>query len=364
MKRVPELDGLRGIAIILILLFHFGPVKGPLGFLAPFFQTGWIGVDLFFVLSGYLITGILIDARGRAGAYKNFIIRRTLRIFPLYYAVLLLDGYLSETGKVDWWYFAYLSNVKVFLDNQWPRIPTLIPLWSLSVEEQFYLLFPLLVLFFSRQSLGRLLVGALVGALVIRVGLVLAMPSNITGTYTLMPCRMDSLALGGLIAVARRDYPELLSRRWIGWLAGLCGVVFLIICMTVSTGPWSVPMRTFGFTALDVAFAGVLVLVLRGRVASLIAFCRLRFLVWIGTVSYGIYLLHILVAVIARRHESSVEPGGSVDFVVSVLVSLMAAWISWVVFEAPLLRLKDRLAPGQAGRGRPARTGGSAPQRQ
>jgi peptidoglycan/LPS O-acetylase OafA/YrhL len=350
MKRVPELDGLRGIAIILILLFHFGPVQGPLGFLAPFFQTGWIGVDLFFVLSGYLITGILIDAKGHAGAYKNFIIRRTLRIFPLYYAVLLLDGYLSTSGKVDWWYFAYLSNVRVFLDNRWPLIPALIPLWSLSVEEQFYLVFPLVVLFLSRKSLGRVLVGAFVGAVVIRVGLVVAMPSNITGTYTLMPCRMDSLALGGLIALARRDYPDLLLRRWIGWVSGGCGIVFLIICMTVSTGPWSFPMRTVGFTALDVAFAWVLVLVLRGRVASLPAFCRLRVLVWMGTVSYGIYLLHIPMAVIARRHERSIELGGSVDFFVSVSVSLVAAWISWVVFESPLLRLKNRLAPAQASR--------------
>ncbi|HWE50893.1 MAG TPA: acyltransferase [Bryobacteraceae bacterium] len=355
MKRIPELDGLRGIAIILVLLFHFGPVRGPLGFLAPFFQTGWIGVDLFFVLSGFLITGILLDARGRAGAYRNFIIRRTLRIFPMYYAVLLLDGYLSfypgpvewasVPARVDWWYFTYLSDVKVFLDNKWPVLGTLIPLWSLSVEEQFYLLFPLAVLFLSRKSLTRMLLAALVAAVAIRAGMVVAMPANITGTYTLMPCRMDALALGGLIAIAHRDYPEMLGQRWIAWLTVVCGIGFVSICMTVSTGPRSNPMRTVGFMALDTGFAGLLVLLLKGA-SSLVALCRLRILVWMGTISYGIYLLHIPVAVIARRHEgTSVKLGGSADFVISVCVSLAAAWVSWTVFESPILRLKNRFAP-------------------
>jgi peptidoglycan/LPS O-acetylase OafA/YrhL len=93
--RVPELDGLRGIAILLVLLFHFTPTAGPLFFLAHVFQAGWIGVDLFFVLSGYLITGILVDSVGRAHYYRNFIIRRALRIFPMYYACLALYAVLT-----------------------------------------------------------------------------------------------------------------------------------------------------------------------------------------------------------------------------------------------------------------------------
>ena len=99
--RIPELDGLRGIAILLVLVFHFSPKTGPLFYLGPAFQFGWIGVDLFFVLSGFLITGILLDSVGRHAYYRNFIVRRTLRIFPLYYAGLILYCVLSYYPDAD-----------------------------------------------------------------------------------------------------------------------------------------------------------------------------------------------------------------------------------------------------------------------
>src|ERR1039457_7575425 len=124
--RIPELDGLRGLAILAVMLFHYTPETGPLHFLAPVLLTGWIGVDLFFVLSGYLIAGILLDSAGRRGYYRNFIIRRSLRIFPLYYACLLLYGIVTYYPySIDWkdflhatgWYFGYFGNVKTSLDN-------------------------------------------------------------------------------------------------------------------------------------------------------------------------------------------------------------------------------------------------------
>jgi peptidoglycan/LPS O-acetylase OafA/YrhL len=341
-RRVRELDGLRGIAILLILLFHFAAGQGPLKIFAPYLEAGWIGVDLFFVLSGYLIIGILIDTSGRDGWYRNFIVRRSLRIFPLYYAALLFHYPFHD----QWWYFGYVSNIKVFQDNQWPAIAALIPLWSLSIEEQFYLLFPLVILFVSRKALGRFLIGAVVAAFLIRVALVLAIPANITGTYTLMPSRIDALALGGLVALARRDFPHVLKQRWIPWVTVLSAAVFVLISVTYRPSPWITSMRTIGFTALDLGFAGLLVLVVGQRIGFLSAICRTPFLVWTGTISYGIYILHIPVAVFVRRITASmIAPRGSADFVLCTAASLCAAWISWVIFESPILKLKDRLAP-------------------
>ncbi len=353
--RISELDGLRGIAILLVLVFHFTPATGPLFFLAHFFQVGWIGVDLFFVLSGYLITGILVDSVGHRSYYRNFIVRRSLRIFPLYYVCLAIycivsyypahiqwKQFLSMDG---WWYAGYLGNVKTTLEGHWPAMAILTPLWSLQVEEQFYLSFPLIVYLLPRKTLGKVLAASVVAALVLRVVLAVALPGNKLGTYILMPCRMDALAMGGWIAIARRDAPERLKGRWIGWLTLLCAVIFIVVCATSTTTPWSGAMRTIGFTALDLAFAGVLVMLIAWRQPALLAVCRWRWLVWVGTVSYGLYLLHVPAELVGRRAISpllGISPGGSAEFFVSMAVSMLAAAFSWWVFESRVLKLKER----------------------
>ena len=99
-ERVRELDGLRGIAILMVVFYHFLPAKGPLTVLDPLLRLGWVGVDLFFVLSGYLITGILVDTRGEEGWYRHFIVRRVLRIFPLYYAALAFEAWFLTTPRM------------------------------------------------------------------------------------------------------------------------------------------------------------------------------------------------------------------------------------------------------------------------
>jgi peptidoglycan/LPS O-acetylase OafA/YrhL len=353
--RIPELDGLRGIAILWVLVFHFTAASGPLFFLAHFFQMGWIGVDLFFVLSGYLITGILVDSVGHRHYYRNFIVRRSLRIFPLYYATLvlycILSFYPAAVRPMDflklggWWYAVYLGNVKTFLEGHFPYVAILTPLWSLQVEEQFYLSFPLIVWAVKRKTLAKLLAGSIAFALLLRIVLAIAMPANKLGTYMLMPCRMDALAMGGLIAVVQRDWPERLQARWIGWMTAACALIYGVVCVLWTTGPWSDAMRTIGFTALDFAFAGVLVMLMAWRQRFLLGLCRLRFLVWVGTISYGLYLLHIPGELIGARlaaHVVKLAPHGSAEFVVSMAASLAMAWLSWTVFESQVLKLKRR----------------------
>jgi peptidoglycan/LPS O-acetylase OafA/YrhL len=357
-QRVAELDGLRGIAILLVLVFHFTPSSGPLRLLAPVFQIGWSGVDLFFVLSGYLITGILLDSAGRPHYYRNFFIRRSLRIFPLYYACLLLYAFLTfYPSPIHWhdylhagdalWYFFYAGNFRDFARNAWPGAAVLTLLWSLQVEEQFYWSFPFLVASVKRRTLAAILAVSTIAALLIRLLLAIALPSNLVGAYVLMPCRMDALAMGGLAAIAFREKPEWLKSPRILRLTLLCAAVFLSICIFSSETPWPPAMRTLGYTALDLTFTGVLILLIGLRRPGLVKLCRVRVLTWLGTISYGLYLLHIPALTVVDRWLGPalhLAPRGSTAFCVSLALAVAAASLSWFAFESQILRLKTRFS--------------------
>jgi peptidoglycan/LPS O-acetylase OafA/YrhL len=359
-QRVSELDGLRGIAILLVLALHFTPATLP-AFLQSLLQLGWTGVDLFFVLSGYLITGILLDSAGRRDWYRNFVVRRSLRIFPAYYvslAVCCVVTYppiphpLAFLRAGGWWYVIWLGNVKVLLDSAWPGLTVLTPLWSLQLEEQFYLSFPWLVRALPRKTLAKALAAAIVAALALRVILTLAIPRNAFAVYTLMPCRMDALAMGGLIAIARRDWPHWLQGRWIGWLTLAAAAVFAgIVPLDSSVSSWPVGMQTFGYTALDLTFAGILTMLVGWRQPWLLKLCRLRLLVWLGTISYGLYLFHIPAQIVGRRLTAlaGVPPSGLAESFISLALAIVSAWFSWTFFESRILKLRDRVTPENTG---------------
>src|SRR5665213_1680952 len=160
-SRILELDGLRAFAIIPVILHHCWPTGGWTSFVG---EAGWMGVDLFFVLSGYLITGILLNTIGGKGGYRNFLARRALRIFPLYYACLALFTAVAvfrpEHGSWEamkaWggvgWFFVYLGNIHAAWMNSLPPVLSFATLWSLQVEEQYYLLFPLAVALLSARN--------------------------------------------------------------------------------------------------------------------------------------------------------------------------------------------------------------------
>lgn len=369
--RMPALDGLRGIAILLVLYCH-GTVIERVGMVERLMRSaaeiGWIGVDLFFVLSGFLITGILVDAKGQDNYFRNFYMRRTLRIFPLYYAVLLVFFVITpavaprlaeiwgvppqEGGQV--WYWLYLAN---FYQAFHVQEHVLNVSWSLAIEEQFYLTWPLVVFFLSRRTLMWVTAGMFVLAIGLRIGL------HYTGGTWLMafnftPARLDALATGAWIALFLRgpgSRARMITGARILAPAALVAVVSLLgwvyFVANYRSGIVSSPAYfMFAFSLFAVAFGGLLIISLAAPEKSLLGrVLRSRILAVFGKYSYAIYLLHSPIMELLRVslwQEDHVEAFGSrylgqlIFYVLGVALSVMAAWMSWHLFEKWFLELK------------------------
>jgi peptidoglycan/LPS O-acetylase OafA/YrhL len=351
---VAALDGVREIAVILVMAFHIwrGPVTA----------LGWSGVDLFFVLSGFLITGILWDARSSPGRARTFYIRRALRILPLYYGVLIavfvvrpllgLNHRLDDVALTGerLWYWSYLCDWRIALGH--PHAVTyLTHFWSLSIEEQFYLVWPLVVWNCSRQTVIRVAGALAVGALALRcyVVWVSAMPG---AAYALLPCRVDALAVGAILALTLRSPGGVPSvRRWVvpASLAGLAIVAALAILRpTVKLDDPG--MMTIGYTALDWCFAGLVFAAATTRSNLL----ELGFLRAAGRYSYGLYVFHPLVMWWIVRDVPWLERS-ELGFVLgSAIGSVVIAYVSYHAYERPFLRLKTRFAAVRSEPGTPA----------
>ena len=358
-KRVLELDGLRAFAILPVIFHHSAP---QFGWVAFFGEAGWMGVDLFFVLSGYLITGILLKTVDDPHYYRNFVIRRTLRIFPLYYVCLALfttAAWLS--GGSEWaamqkwgigWLVAYLGNIRAAWVNGLAPIFSFALLWSLQVEEQFYLLYPLVVLRLSRQSLRRFLFGCIVTAPVLRILLGLS-AGNAIANYVLMPCRMDALALGGLVALLTQSpsarWPSGTHLRWAVVLLG--GAALALYAFVWNSHPFETKldpwMSTLGYSLNAMAFAALLAMIVLSPSANLSALLRWRPFTYTGTIAYGLYLLHGPASWLARKLAMVIfgieVPGHSAASVaITFPVSFLAAGLCWRYFESPILALKQK----------------------
>ncbi len=320
---VPALDGLRGIAILLVIAHHAGIA-----------ENGWVGVDLFFALSGFLITGILVRAKDRPHYYRNFLARRALRIFPVCYAylvaVLLLEPALHHlplpTGQ--WPVWAYLTNVAVSLHG-WDSVPFPAEhLWSVAVEEQFYLLWPAVVLACSPSRLRRMCAGGIVVALALRIALTYR-DATWVANYVLMPTRMDALLLGAAVAIT----PRLLDVRralWIGAI-GLLASVWILR----SGGRDDAWVETLGYSAIAVTATAAIVLALGvPGFARIVSWRPLRLA---GKYSYAAYLGH---RVVMDAIRSRLLLTGWPLALAATAVTFACAAVSWQLFEAPILSLK------------------------
>lgn len=361
-QRLPALDGLRALAILPVIFSHCSPREGWWRWVSLLGDSGWMGVDLFFVLSGYLISGILLNSVHSRYYCRNFVIRRALRIFPLYYLCLLLFSVATKLNHSQWeaiqawggvgWLAVGLGNVRLAWINAMPPVFSFAPLWSLQVEEQFYLLFPVAVLCLSRAHLRRLLIICVVAAPVLRSYLLFFVAGSGSARYVLMPCRMDSLALGGLVALlVRSPLANALTFAQVRAGALVSGIIALLFSM-ISPGSFSPLMSSVGYTVVDIASALLLTMVVLWPSNKLGRWLRWGPLVRIGKIAFGLYLLHgpaswvgrLVVGQLTGLHISGHSP---LSVPITFASAFIAASLSWRFFESPILSLKDRFThPG------------------
>ena len=362
--RAPQLDGLRGCAVLFVLIFHLIP--------RPFDNSplGWMGVRLFFVLSGFLITGILLRARDRvrsgaqgAGfALRQFYTRRVLRIFPIYYLMLLiLFAFNAEEVRTKiLWHLGYLSNVRFVIDDYFARWVG--HFWTLSIEEQFYLVWPVVILFTPRKALLPVLIAAVISGPVYRLASQLFAFSGMA-CEVLLPACSDTLAAGALMAAFLHKPGAWPRHKQKCAMAGWIGFgVFAALQTLDSCGLGSVP----GFVVITCAFAtgaaGLIAHAAFGSSGRLRPILEFKPLVYLGTISYGLYIYHEIVSTAVDTLAES----GSLRLAVWALIALkfsltgLAAALSWHFFEKPITGLK-RFFPYDSSSASPAGRPSSAP---
>ena len=361
--RVPALDGLRGLAILAVFLFHYvGEGGTPHSFLVRgihgITRFGWAGVDLFFVLSGFLITGILFDTQHSPHYYRAFYIRRTLRIFPLYYFFLGLVAFVGVLLGVRWTaghalFLVYLGYPGALILPNLVKLPyiRLVHLWSLSVEEQFYLLWPFLIrtLSTSRRIL-RLCLGLMCLALTMRLLMWGTGWLNGKWAYMFLPFRIDSLALGAALAVlARGPSFERVMKLAPYVLLLTTPILGVLLVFSPNTRPTEAPqMWTLGFT-LNALISGSLLLLALRPMGIVVRVFNTSFLRKLGKYSYGIYIYHFPLAAILEAHKPAMIHALHSEFIAKLVfipgalfINYLGAKASYEFFESPVLNLKSR----------------------
>lgn len=367
-EHMPRLDGLRGLAILWVIFHNAGmkEVDTSEGMIIKLIEliasTGWIGVQLFFVLSGFLITGILLDGRGSKRQLPNFYMRRILRIFPLYYIFLILVFVVIPTAGLmpDWlesshdkqlWYWLYIINwTQPFFDEL-----AFGHFWSLAIEEQFYIFWPLLVVFLRLRTLVFICMGLVVSAPLIRLFMIQSYPdiaSDIAYTFTI--ARWDALAIGGLLAIAVRNQNAFEKIN----AYSLRIVILLLICVSAQilvnhefapvSGHWG---------AINQSIAAVLSAALifnslssTGVLTKSLSFLfSSNFLRLLGKYSYSMYIVHIPIKFIwfstfafdpSQYHRWEHLGVLLLNFIAIFLLTLAVSIATWYLIEKPFLGFK------------------------
>ncbi len=366
-SRIPELDGLRGFAILMVIACHYLAIDiTDSEILRPFawiWALSWSGVDLFFVLSGFLIGGILLDERQSEGFFKVFFLRRICRIFPLYFVYISLFfvilwlapifeterpfAYCFERVLPSWSYFLFLQNFFVAkmscVDNEWMR-----PTWSLAVEEQFYLTLPFLIRFAPRRVLLSILLGVALMSPVFRWLMYVFYSAGEIGAYVLLPCRADTLIAGVLCAYAMRS--DTLRRYLTASNLRVVGtVLFAVLGYLWMTASWQISfeMVTWGYSLLAMFYAYMLLVVVTLPKHFLSRLMRLSLLQKLGRISFGVYLIHAPMNSVWHNLllGRDIYIQNFTDLFATIAAgasTLFLAWCSWKFFEKPIVDFGHR----------------------
>ncbi|MGC1309754.1 MAG: acyltransferase [Phormidesmis sp.] len=346
-KHLPVLDGIRGMAVLMVMWFHYPKSSSP--FLESLFHRplpnfsviGQTGVDLFFVLSGFLITRILLNSKTEEKYFSVFYARRLLRIFPLYYFYLVLSlfilpiiaGEKTPDFSQYWYWLAHLQNLPMTFgwDSVGPEF-----YWSLAVEEHFYLLWPLLVYCLPLRKIAIVSMAMIIASFAIRLWMLTFDMSTFYFTLT----RLDSLSFGALLAVLepRLLVPTALNKRVFLWLLSITGVP-LLLAFTVLSGSGAMWLQAIKFPLTGLVYFALLGFAVTSNEES--AFKKIfesRGLRFLGGISYGLYVYHGLCfswfeQVVPNRYLTLLMP-------IAFLLSVVVAYVSFRVLESPFLKLK------------------------
>jgi len=351
MKHIKPLDSLRAIAVFLVILSHWLPVRHVINKV----PNGAIGVDIFFVLSGFLITSILLESRLKAEqlsirkttAFKNFFFRRALRIFPIYYLTIftlfIFHDWSGTNIKPAFIYFVtYTSNFYFYKLQSWDGMIS--HFWSLAVEEQFYLFWPWLILLLNKKYLLPLIL------LFITIGICsqYLLRNMELGDIFTTSC-FDAFGLGALLSwiAIFKPYALLSFYKRIRWLALVCSIIFFI---GLYQQQWMyIPLRTL---VSIIALWIITHIVYADKEKKQVQFSLLlnnKLLLFVGKISYGMYLYHrilpSLTTEVLNRYLNNSFPFPEkyrvyVLFIENFTLLILIAWLSWFLIEAPLLKLK------------------------
>lgn len=335
------IDGLRAVAVFCVLLHHWTNWGFQFGF-------GQIGVQTFFVISGFLITAILLTARSRAESstrsalfeIRSFFIRRTLRIFPIYYLLLGFIFLVDRFGIREsiYWHALYMSNIYFFIKGEFEG--SLSHLWTLSVEEQFYLVWPWMALFTPKRWLPFGICFLIVLAPTTRALLYATGHHEYAQYNTLVCANFDSLGCGALLAWAHTSAQQLqrdliLRTVYIGALVSL-----MIVAISFLIGDKIITI-TLDQLALAVIVTAILQAMQLGGKHPIIGFLSWSPLVYFGQISYGIYLYHMFAPNIANLlRVPEFLKQGPIGFATMTAITLFVASVSWFVVERPVNSLK------------------------
>ncbi|PZR27822.1 MAG: hypothetical protein DI535_08725 [Citrobacter freundii] len=344
---VKEFDGWRGLGMMFVLLAHYFP---------SIFIGSWVFMEMFFVMSGFLITGILIDAKGKSGYYTKFMGRRIVRVFPVYYVFLAIIFFAIPASWVDLsyykdhqaWFWLYGQNW-LYATEGWPAMKGLHHLWSLAIEEQFYIVWPLVVLAFSKKGLIRFCLFLFAFSFVFRntgmnMGFVMPFP------YVATLGRMEGLVLGAIIAVLVRTDRSFLE-RWAFPVTVISGAMAILLFALSGTMMFQDPLQYgLNYTVVDIFFAGMITLTLcEGQLKNFKKILSMPVFVWLGVVSYCMYILHYPIQVIVETNfleKIRVSLGGSYGMAklscvgIALMITIAATYIFHKVIELPFWKLR------------------------
>jgi len=354
----PGLDVARGLAIISVLLYH-------LFWYTSLFRIGWIGVDLFFVLSGFLITDILLESKKDTHYFYKFYTKRVLRIIPLYYVTLFLFFKLSPIFFSDTspnstftyynqnkiWYWTFIQNWLIVLKGK-PSEPYLLHFWSLAIEEQFYNFWPIIIILTKTlRTLKRIIFVLILFALLLRTLSWLINPENLSGLYYNSFARMDSLLMGCFICVHIKQGQKL-SPVFIKTIFLFFFILILssfITCKNVQ--PDNFIFSTIGFSIIALFFGCLIYLLVDNEITLAPWINNLQLFSFIGKISYGLYVIHLpvylIIAHLLSKSPATITPiflkSSLFVSIISLCCTMLLSVCSFYLFEKPILSFKKYL---------------------